>query len=228
MGYQDIHYELSATLRRDDALVVVDLQYDFMPGGALPVDQGDTIVSGVNTLMQLFGDSGATVVLTQDWHPAGHHSFASAHEGRNPYDLYDAPGLGPVLWPDHCVQGSAGADLHHELKTFLAHAIIRKGYHKAIDSYSGFVENDRQTSTGLDGYLGDRNVRRIFVCGLALDYCVFYTAADALNKGYEVYVVADLTKAVASPDDSVARAVETMTAAGAKYICSYALQQEKP
>ena len=227
MGYQDITYEPSATLRGDDALVVVDMQYDFMPGGALPVDQGDAIVSGVNTLMQLFGESGATLVLTQDWHPAGHHSFASAHEGKNPYDLYDAPGLGPVLWPDHCVQGSHGADFNHKLKTQFAHAIVRKGYHKGIDSYSGFLENDRQTRTGLDGYLKDRNVRRIFVCGLALDYCVFYTAADALDNGYEVYVVLDLTKAVASLKDSVVNALETMTNAGAKYICSYALHKDK-
>jgi nicotinamidase/pyrazinamidase len=226
MEYQDIPYELSATIRGDDALVVVDLQYDFMPGGALPVEDGDLIISGVNTRMQLFNQSGATVVLTQDWHPSGHHSFASSHEGKNPYDLYDAPGLGPVLWPDHCVQGTHGADFHENVNTRLAHATIRKGYHMAIDSYSGFLENDKQTHTGLDGYLKDRNVRRVFVCGLALDYCVFYSAADALDNGYEVYVVIDLTKAVASPKDSVSHALETLFRSGAKFIDSGAIQTE--
>ena len=226
MEYQDIPYEISATLRGDDALIVVDLQYDFMPGGALPVEDGDVIISGVNTLMQLFHQSGATVVLTQDWHPAGHHSFASSHEGKNPYDLYDAPGLGPVLWPDHCVQGTHGADFHRAVNARLAHATIRKGYHMAIDSYSGFLENDKKTRTGLDGYLKDRNVRRIFVCGLALDYCVFFSAVDALDNGYEVYVVPDLTKAVASPEDSVSRALETLIRAGARFIESGAIQTE--
>lgn len=226
MEYQDIHFEPTANVGEHDALLVIDMQNDFMPGGALPVEQGDDIIAGVNTLMKIFSVSGAPVVLTQDWHPAGHHSFASVHEGKAPFDLYEASGLGPVLWPDHCVQGTGGADFHHNLDTQLARAIIRKGCHMAIDSYSGFLENDKQTRTGLDGYLKDRNVRRIFVCGLALDYCVFYTAADALDNGYEVYVVGDLTKAVASPEDSVSNALETLVGSGARFIDSGALQTE--
>jgi nicotinamidase/pyrazinamidase len=218
MEYQDIQYESFVTVSEHDALLVVDMQNDFMPKGALPVDEGDMIVNGVNSMMKLFNESGSSVVLTQDWHPEGHHSFASAHEDKEPYDVYDADGLGPVLWPDHCVQGSAGAAFHHEINTNLAHGIIRKGYHLSIDSYSGFVENDKKTSTGLNGYLKDRKIRRVFVCGLALDYCVFYTAEDALNKGYEVYVILDLTKAVASPQGSVSNALEALTGAGAKYI----------
>jgi nicotinamidase/pyrazinamidase len=218
MEYQDIQYESSVTVSEHDALLVVDMQNDFMPTGALPVVGGDMIVNGINSMMKLFNEGGSSVVLTQDWHPDGHHSFASAHKDKEPYDAYDADGLGPVLWPDHCAQGSPGAAFHKGLNTHLAHGIIRKGYHLSIDSYSGFVENDKKTPTGLDGYLKDRKTRRVFVCGLALDYCVFYTAEDALNKGYAVYVILDLTKAVDSPQGSVSHALETLTGAGANYI----------
>lgn len=224
MDLKDIRYEQAAVIGVSDALLVVDVQNDFMPSGALPVEQGDTIVPGINALMKLFSDFSASVVLTQDWHPAGHHSFASAHKGKAPYDPYDAPGLGPVLWPDHCVQSTPGADFHPELDTGMAHAAIRKGYHPFIDSYSGFFENDRTTPTGLEGYLHDRGVQRVFVCGLALDYCVFYTALDAIKTGFEVCVVADLTRGVGSPPDSVSTALETLTSAGARFVHSPAIR----
>ncbi len=228
MNYRDIHYELWAAVGPQDALLVVDLQNDFMPGGALPVPEGDTIVGGVNAVMELFSAARLPVVFTQDWHPAGHGSFASAHEGRKPFDPCVAEGLGPVLWPDHCVQGTWGADFHQDLKEGFAQAIIRKGYHGHIDSYSGIYENDRKTPTGLDGYLRERLVRRLFLCGLALDYCVFFTAADALNRGYEVYVILDLTRAVAAPEDSVSHALETLTTAGAGFIHSRVLGLRTP
>lgn len=203
-----------------DALIVVDMQYDFMPGGALPVKEGDTIIAGINAMMQTFSAAQLPIVLTQDWHPRGHLSFASSHPGKQPYDPYEAPGLGPVLWPDHCVPGTHGAEFHRELKTELAEAIIRKGYHKTIDSYSGFLENDHKTETGLDGYLRSRGVKRIFVCGLAMDYCVFFTASDGADKGYEVYYLLDLTKPVGSPPNSVEIALDTMRQKGVNIVDS--------
>lgn len=199
-----------------DALIVVDVQNDFMPGGELPVADGDRIVPGVNVMMQRFADSSLPVVLTQDWHPAGHRSFASTHAGLNPFDLHEEHGIGPVVWPDHCIQGTHGADFHRDLKTCLAQAVIRKGYRASMDSYSGFLENDRVTPTGLDGYLKDRGVKRIFVCGLALDYCVFFTARDGVDLGYEVAVILDLARPVGSPPDSVEQAFQMMEARGVR------------
>lgn len=201
-----------------DALLVVDMQNDFMPGGALAVREGDAIVDGVNIKMSQFRKRDLPVVLTQDWHVPGHYSFASSHKGMNPFDVCNTPGLGPVLWPDHCIQGTSGADFLGSLKTEMADAIVRKGYHKSIDSYSGFLENDRKTPTGLDGFLRSRDVKRVFLCGLALDYCVFFTASDAADLGYQVYVIMDLTKPVGSPADSISEALETMTAKGVHFI----------
>ncbi|MFY9399554.1 MAG: isochorismatase family protein, partial [Desulfomonilia bacterium] len=175
-------------------------------------------VEGINRVMALFSQSGLPVVLTQDWHPAGHRSFASAYPGRKPYDPFQSEGLGPVLWPDHCVQGSRGADFHPGLETAYAQAIIRKGYHQGIDSYSGFVENDLKTPTGLHGYLQLRGARRLFLCGLALDYCVFFTAVDGAALGYEVYVIPELSRPVGSPPGSLSRALETMTGKGVRFI----------
>lgn len=203
-----------------DALVVVDMQNDFMPGGALAVKDGDLILDGVNESMEAFRAAGLPIVLTQDWHLPGHHSFSSAHLGTNPFDLFEAPGLGPVLWPDHCIQGSPGAQFHWGLRTDLADAVVRKGVHRGIDSYSGFLENDGRTSTGLNGYLKDRGVNRIFLCGLALDYCVFFTAANGADMGYQVYVIMNLTKPVGSPADSMSNALETMTEKGVHFIQS--------
>ena len=201
-------------IRPGDALVVVDMQNDFMPGGALPVQEGDAFVSDVNEMMRKFYDSSLPVVLTQDWHPRGHRSFASAHAGRTPFDLHEERGIGPVLWPDHCVQGSRGAGFHQDLMTHFAQATIRKGFRVYVDSYSAFIENDRTTTTGLDGYLRDRGVRRTFVCGLALDYCVLFSTCDGVDLGYEVVTLLDLTRPVGSPPGSAERALRTMKTKG--------------
>lgn len=218
MEINDLKFMASINITRADALVVVDMQNDFMPGGALAVSEGDTIIAGVNQMMQFFGGADLPVVMTQDWHPMGHHSFASVHEGRQPYDLFESAGIGPVLWPDHCIQGSWGAEFHRDMKTDYAHAVIRKGYHTAVDSYSAFIENDKVTETGLAGYLQGKGVRRVFLCGLALDYCVFFSAADASDKGFEVYCIVDLARPVASPAGSVSNALESMVNKNVKFI----------
>lgn len=224
MELSDIKHTDSVKLQKSDALLVVDMQYDFMPGGALPVEHGDSLVPVINTLIEKFKNAGLPVILTQDWHTPGHYSFASAHEGKEPYDTYESSGIGPILWPDHCVQGSHGAEFHEDLNTKAAQAIIRKGYRKKIDSYSGFLENDHETETGLDGYLNSRDIRRIFVVGLAFDYCVFYTAADGADKGYEVYQISDLSLAVGSPENSVENAVNTMQEKGVQFVQSKNVQ----
>jgi nicotinamidase/pyrazinamidase len=211
-------------LAAGDALIVVDMQNDFIPGGALPVAGGDVIISGVNDMMRLFSQASLPVVLTQDWHPAGHRSFASAHAGKNPFDLYEEPGIGPVLWPEHCVQGTSGADFHRDLQISYSQAVIRKGYRLETDSYSGFLENDKKSKTGLDGYLRSKGINRIFICGLALDYCVFYTAVDGTDLGFEVVVLVELTKPVGSPPDSVSRALATLTAKGVKFASTYTVR----
>jgi nicotinamidase/pyrazinamidase len=223
-GFQQV-YEEWVRPGAGDALVVVDVQNDFMPGGALAVKDGDVIVAGINNRMEVFRAAGLPIVLTQDWHTPGHYSFASAHAGKNPFDLFKAPGLGPVLWPDHCIKGTPGAGFHPGLKTDLADAVVRKGFHKGIDSYSGFLENDRRTPTGMSGYLRERGVQRIFLCGLALDYCIFFTAADGADLGYQVYVIMNLTKPVGSPEDSISNALETMTEKGVHFIQSEEIKQ---
>ncbi|MEX2726676.1 MAG: bifunctional nicotinamidase/pyrazinamidase [Candidatus Sigynarchaeum springense] len=182
------------------ALLVIDMQYDFMPGGALAVAGGDEIIDGVNACMRDFFDAGAAVVITQDWHPPDHASFASAHGGKRPYDPIDGiPGIGPILWPDHCVQGTRGAEIHDRVDKKHAHVILRKGFHRQIDSYSAFVENDKKTATGLAGFLKERGIISVHICGLAFDYCVFYSAIDAAALGFKVYVFTDLSRAVGSP-----------------------------
>jgi len=228
MELKNIQHLDSVSLQKGDALLVVDMQQDFMPGGALAVEAGDTFVADVNTLMERFKQQGLPVVFTQDWHTPDHRSFASSHDGKEPYDPYEAPGIGPVLWPDHCVQGTEGAAFHPQLEARRAEAIIRKGYRTPIDSYSGFLENDHRTETGLDGYLQHRNVRRIFVCGLAADYCVYYTAADGAEKGYHVLYLSDLTMPVGSPPDSMERAVEDMQDKGVRFVKSAAIRSAEP
>ncbi len=201
-----------------DALIVVDVQNDFIPGGSLPVPEGDKIIPGVNELMKKFNEQGGRVVLTQDWHPPGHASFASTH-GKKPFEPIEGiEGIGPVLWPDHCVQGSKGAEFHPDLDVTRAHAIIRKGYLKNIDGYSGFVNNDKKTKTGLAGFLKENNIKRIFVCGLALDYCVYWTASDGKKNGFETYVVKDLTRGIAP--ESIEAAVADMEKNGIHLITS--------
>jgi nicotinamidase/pyrazinamidase len=175
-----------------DALIVVDVQNDFCPGGALAVPGGDEIVPRVNALMADF----AHIVLTQDWHPPGHGSFASSHPAAKPYDVIDMRYGRQTLWPDHCVQGSAGAAFHPALATTRAELVIRKGFRREIDSYSTFFENDRTTPTGLDGYLRERGFRRIVLAGLALDFCVAWSAEDAVRLGFEVTVIEDACRAI--------------------------------
>ncbi len=174
------------------ALLVIDVQNDFCPGGALAVPGGDEIVAGINALM---ADADA-VILTQDWHPAGHSSFAASHAGHSPYDLIEMPYGPQVLWPDHCVQGTQGAAFHAGLEADRADLIIRKGYRPAIDSYSAFFENDHQTPTGLEGYLRTRGITRLTCVGLALDFCVQYSAVDAARLGFGVDVRQDLCRAI--------------------------------
>ncbi|MDR7123235.1 bifunctional nicotinamidase/pyrazinamidase [Pseudotabrizicola sp. 4114] len=192
-----------------DALIVIDVQTDFCPGGALAVTDGDTIVPGLNALMAEFG----AVVLTQDWHPQGHASFAANHPGAAPFSLTQMPYGPQVLWPTHCVQGSAGAAFHPALDTSRADLILRKGFRPAIDSYSAFFENDHSTQTGLDGYLRDRGIATLVLAGLATDYCVAYSALDAARLGYEVTVRLDLSRAI-DMDGSLAAMQARMTAAG--------------
>jgi nicotinamidase/pyrazinamidase len=178
-----------------DALLVIDMQQDFCPGGALAVAGGDEIVPGINRLAKRFEH----VILTQDWHPAEHISFASTHAGHAPYSAIEAPYGSQTLWPDHCIQGSPGAALHPKLEIPRAELILRKGFRREMDSYSAFFENDRRTPTGLAGYLRERGIARLFLCGLAYDFCVRYTAADAMRLGFETLVVKDATRAVGLP-----------------------------
>ena len=191
------------------ALIVIDVQNDFCPRGALAVAGGDQIVQGINALMPDFD----AVVLTQDWHPAGHSSFASSHEGQGPYDMVQMPYGPQVLWPDHCIQGSMGAKFHTELQQDRADLIIRKGYNPAIDSYSAFFENDHETPTGLEGYLRTRGIDQLVMVGLALDFCVNYSAVDAAKLGFDVEVRQGLCRAI-DLNGSLAGAVEGMKDAG--------------
>ena len=193
----------------DEALIVIDVQSDFCPGGALAVAGGDEIIPRINALM----DSFQTVVLTQDWHPADHTSFADNHPGAAPFSLTQMDYGPQVLWPRHCVQGSAGAAFHPDLKTDPAQLVIRKGFRPGIDSYSAFFENDRQTATGLEGYLRNRGIKRLVLAGLATDYCVAYSALDAVRLGFAVTVRMDLSRAI-DLNGSLADAVAQMRAAG--------------
>ena len=191
------------------ALIVIDVQNDFCPGGALAVPQGDSIVPGINALISEFD----TVVLTQDWHPAGHSSFASSHEGAEPYSLIDMPYGPQVLWPDHCIQGSLGARFHTDLHRDRADLIIRKGCNPQVDSYSAFFENDHITPTGLEGYLHTRGIDKVVMVGLALDFCVNYSAVDAAKLGFKVEVRQPLTRAI-DLDGSLSTAFSGMKDAG--------------
>jgi len=218
MELKGIEHLDAVKLQKGDALLVVDMQKDFMPGGALAVEKGDVFLGQVNAMMALFKKNGHPIVFTQDWHPSDHSSFASQHPGKRPFDVFEAPGIGPVLWPDHVVQGTGGAEFHPGLDVRYAEAVIRKGYHKQIDSYSGFIENDQETETGLDGYLRGRNVKRLFICGLAADYCVYFTAIHGAAKGYDVFYLSDLTYPVGSPPDSMEKAVQDMRNKGVRFI----------
>ena len=176
---------MNTRLGDNDLLLVIDVQNDFCAGGALAVSDGDAVVPVINRLAERFGH----VVLTQDWHPVGHSSFATSHPGSAAFDTISMPYGPQTLWPDHCVQGTAGAAFHSQLETKRAELVIRKGFRTGIDSYSAFFENDQRTPTGLAGYLRDRGLRRIFHAGLATDYCVYYSAVDARRLGFDSLVI---------------------------------------
>jgi len=194
---------------RSEALIAVDVQNDFCPGGALAVPDGDGIVPSVNSLMADF----ATVVLTQDWHPANHSCFASRHKGSQPFETTEMPYGRQVLWPDHCMEGTHGAAFHDGLETGRADLVIRKGRNPDIDSYSAFFENDRSTPTGLEGYLRTRGIETLTFVGLATDFCVSHSAVDAARLGFTVCVTLDLCRAI-DLDGSLAAARKCMAAVG--------------
>ncbi|MCL4162678.1 UNVERIFIED_CONTAM: hypothetical protein GTU68_050549 [Idotea baltica] len=192
-----------------DALIVIDVQNDFCEGGALAVPGGDEVVAPINAMIPTF----STVVFSQDWHPEGHSSFASQHAGKGPFELTEMPYGPQVLWPDHCVQGTTGATFHPRLNTAPAQMIVRKGFRPSIDSYSAFFENDHKTSTGLEGYLKSRGISRVVIVGLALDFCVNFSAVDAAALGFETEVPQHACRAI-DLDGSLDAALDGMRAAG--------------
>ncbi len=204
---------MKTTLGDNDLLLVIDVQNDFCARGALAVPDGDAVVPVINRLTEGFGH----VVLTQDWHPAGHSSFATSHPGSAAFDTITMPYGPQTVWPDHCVQGTAGAAFHSQLETKRAELVIRKGFRAGIDSYSAFYENDRRTSTGLAGYLRDRGLRRIFLAGLATDYCVYYSAVDARRLGFDSVVVEAGCRAI-DMAGSLDAAWSAMAAAGVQRV----------
>jgi len=207
----------AAGVKIDDscALLVIDVQNCFLPGGSLAVKDGDQVVPVINRIAKGF----ANVVMTQDWHTAGHISFASSHSGKKPFETVDLKYGKQVLWPDHCVQGTDGAALSKDLTIPQAELIIRKGYHKDVDSYSAFTEADGKTTTGLAAWLKARKLKRLFVAGLATDFCVAWTAVDARKAGFETYVVEDACRGI-DTQGSLAKAWADMTKAGVKRIQS--------
>lgn len=195
------------------ALIVVDVQNDFCPGGALAVAGGDDIVPVINAMIPNYG----ACVLTQDWHPRDHTSFASQHNGKAPFDMVQVAYGDQVLWPDHCVQGSAGAAFHEGLNTDAADLVIRKGFRRDIDSYSAFFENDQTTATGLDGYLRTRGISSVVLTGLATDFCVFYSAMDAVKLGFDVHLAISACRGI-DMDGSLDDALAKMRAAGVVFL----------
>ena len=199
-----------------DLLLVIDVQYDFCPGGGLAVTDGDAVVPKINRIARDF----AHVVITQDWHPAGHSSFASSHDGAAPFSLVSMPYGAQTLWPDHCVQGTRGAELHDGLELPQAEMVIRKGYRREIDSYSAFFENDQKTPTGLAGYLRERGFQRVFCVGLATDFCVRFSAVDARKQGFEATVIESACRAI-DLEGSLAAAKSEMTGLGVQLMPSW-------
>lgn len=196
------------------ALIIIDLQLDFCPGGALAVQEGDLIVPVINDLIK----RADLVIATQDWHPADHVSFASNHAGRSLYETITVDDIEQTLWPDHCVQGSSGADLHPELQLDGCSLILRKGMSPTLDSYSAFYENDRKTPTGLHGYLQELGVTDVDLCGLATDYCVHFSAVDAVNLGYGTTVILDAVRGVDVPEGNVAKSLTRLESLGVRLV----------
>jgi nicotinamidase/pyrazinamidase len=193
-----------------EALIVVDVQNDFLPGGALAVPEGDAVIPVINRVMPRFD----LVVATQDWHPANHESFAVHHAGHSPGEVIDLHGLQQILWPEHCVENSPGASFAAALDIASIDHVVRKGSDPAVDSYSGFFDNGRRNATGLESFLRERDVDSVVVCGLATDYCVKFTALDALYLGFKVRLIRDATRGVELRDGDVTRALEEVEAAG--------------
>lgn len=204
-----------------DVLLVVDVQNDFCPGGALAVPDGDAVVPVINRIARAF----PVVVATQDWHPGGHISFASRHEGKNPFEVIEIQGTEQVLWPDHCVEGTPGADLYPELDATALRFVLRKGTNREVDSYSAFVENDGTTTTGLAGLLRELGVERIFVSGLATDVCVRATALDGRGAGFHVALLEDACRPVDVPPGNLNRALEQMRTQGVLILHTDELQR---
>ena len=193
-------------MKTDKALIIIDVQNDFCPGGALAVFKGDKIIPTINKLSNKF----EKIIATQDWHPKNHVSFASNHPGKKEYDVIQHKGIEQVLWPDHCVPGTKGAKFHPDLNTNNVDIIVRKGNNPDIDSYSAFRENDKKTITGLEGYLKNLKIKKTYICGLALDYCVFYSAMDAKQLGFETCVIIDATKGIDSPEGNIDTSLNEM------------------
>ena len=200
----------------DSALIVTDIQNDFCPGGSLSVPRGDEIVPLINQLMGNF----EVVVATQDWHPRGHISFASTHPGKKPFDTIELMGEEQILWPDHCVPGTRGAEFHEGLDISPIVLIVRKGWHQGVDSYSTFFENDHRTATGLDSYLKGLGIRRVYLTGLAQDFCVYYSAKDALNLGFETYMIEDATRGLDQPPGSLDEKMKELAGLGLRVLRS--------
>ena len=213
-------FEKSIEINEKDVLVIVDVQNDFIPGGSLPVAEGDLIIKDLNTTAKKFKKSKGFVVLTQDWHPKNHLSFASNHPGKSSGVEYssDNGAIGPVLWPDHCVQNSQGAKFHKDLKVELASKIFQKGMNPNVDSYSGFQDNDKKSETGLRIYLESLSIKRVFICGLALDYCCYFTAMDGIDFGFDVYFLVRLTRGIDLPEGNIKIALENMNKKGIKIV----------
>lgn len=206
-------------IKRRSALVVVDMQNDFLPGGALAVSEGDQLIDPINKLASKFYNKDQIVIFSQDWHPKEHASFASSHEGKKPGDpIEGVPGIGPVLWPDHCVQNTSGAEIHEQIEKKYGIAIIQKGTNPDIDSYSAFFENDKKTKTGLSDLLHEKRVKNIYVCGLALDYCCYFTAMDAKSEGYNVFFIKNLSKGIDLPENNIKISLDSMKSAGIEIV----------
>jgi nicotinamidase/pyrazinamidase len=201
-------------MKKNKALIIIDVQNDFCSGGALAVPDGEKIIPTINKLSKKF----KKVIATQDWHPENHISFASNHPGKKEYEAIEKNGIEQVLWPDHCVTGTPGANFHPGLNTKNIALIVRKGTNPTIDSYSAFQENDKKTITGLEGYLKSLQIKQIYLCGLALDYCVFYSAMDAKELGFETFVIIDGTKGIDSPQGNIDKSLNVMEKAGIKIV----------
>ena len=197
------------------ALIVVDMQNDFCPGGNLAVAGGDKIIPVINQLVKRYEHT----ILTQDWHPRGHHSFASSHPGKMPYDTVELDYGEQILWPDHCIQGTEGAQFHPQLNVTRAELILRKGFRREIDSYSAFFENDHKTATGLAGFLKEQDFKTLYFAGLATDYCVHWSVVDGCKHGFEIYLIEDATQGI-DTNGSMDHAMRQMREAGAKFISS--------